>query len=541
MPSFATVRRWAALAVAAGAAQALIADGRGGDTVRRSLAAEAAHRGLPATGHTLTPLLAAALLGWALWLWHTERPIASPAVAALLALPVLGVVFGFAPSQAALEAGLVLLVVIAAGAVMPTGARPRWAVIAAVAAWVAVYAALLLAFAAAAPTAVRDLLTGGALLASVLAARALRRPMPLVRDASEHELHAARAIVDEHGEDSLSPFILRPDKAFKFAAGGVLAYRQVGETAVVSGDPVAPDGSAPRVLDAFLRTAHARGCRVAVYGGSERHLGHYRKLGLRAICVGEEAVVDPACFTLEGRAVRKLRQSVHRIERRGWQITARDGREIDATLETEIDAVETEWRSRRCRLLGFAMGMGEFEGGVRAHDLFLLARSPEGALLAVMRFIAHRGKLSLDTMRRVGDTPNGLNEALVCRALEVARERGIAEVSLNYAGLAHVVRHECASTLGNRIARRLLVGALGRRFQMERLVRFNAKFSPEWRRRYLVYESRFGLPRSVFRVLQAEGYIPHREGLRRPGSGGVPRRPLRAAPRVQSPADEAGR
>ena len=57
-----------------------------------------------------------------------------------------------------------------------------------------------------------------------------------------------------------------------------------------------------------------------------------------------------------------------------------------------------------------------------------------------MHFISHCGKLSLDTMRRVGETPNGLNEALVCRALEVAGARRIPEVSLNYAGLAHLVR-----------------------------------------------------------------------------------------------------
>ena len=72
------------------------------------------------------------------------------------------------------------------------------------------------------------------------------------------------------------------------------------------------------------------------------------------------------------------------------------------------------------------MAMGEFESGVRPRDLYLLARSPEGELRAVMRFIAHRGKLSLDTMRRVGETPNGLNEALVCRALELPGSAGCA-------------------------------------------------------------------------------------------------------------------
>ncbi|HEY2770727.1 MAG TPA: phosphatidylglycerol lysyltransferase domain-containing protein [Solirubrobacteraceae bacterium] len=325
---------------------------------------------------------------------------------------------------------------------------------------------------------------------------------------SAHALQAARAIVDEHGEDSLSPFILRPDKAFEFAAGGVLAYRVIGRTAVVSGDPVAPDGATPDVLAHFLDAAHQRGCRVVLYGSSTRHLERYRTMGLRAVCVGEEAVVDPARFTLEGRAVRKLRQSTHRIERRGWHIVAREGREIDVGLEAEIDTVEDAWRAERHRMIGFAMGMGEFERGVPARDLYLLGRSPEGDLRAVMRFIRHRGKLSLDTMRRVGDTPNGLNEALVCKALEAARDGGVAEVSLNYAGLAHLVRDPAALGPGRRLVLRLL----GRRFQMERLVRFNDKFSPEWRPRHLVYESRISLCGSVLRVLQAEGYIGHRQG-----------------------------
>ncbi len=89
------------------------------------------------------------------------------------------------------------------------------------------------------------------------------------------------------------------------------------------------------------------------------------------------------------------------------------------------------------------MGMGAYESELRPDDVYVLARSPEGELGAVMRFAAHCGNLSLDTMRRVGATPNGLNEAMVCRVLELARERDIPQVSLNYAGLAHLVRDEC--------------------------------------------------------------------------------------------------
>jgi lysylphosphatidylglycerol synthetase-like protein (DUF2156 family) len=71
---------------------------------------------------------------------------------------------------------------------------------------------------------------------------------------------------------------------------------------------------------------------------------------------------------------------------------------------------------------------------------------------------------------------------------------------------------------------------LKRRFQMARLVRFDEKFLPEWRPRYLVCESRAALPIAVLRVLQAEGYLPQRAGPRvrvprRPGQPALPGSP----------------
>ncbi len=340
--------------------------------------------------------------------------------------------------------------------------------------------------------------------------------LPSWRDRHQ-QLVAARHLVDRYGEDSISPFIIRPDKAYAFAAGGVLAYRLFGRTAVVSGDPVGREEAVPAVLAAFMETARSRGWDVVVYGASANRLEDYHRLGLRSICVGEEAVARPAGFSLEGRRVRKLRQSVHRMQRRGWQIAVYDGADVEPETEAEINALDAEWRARQPRLLGFAMSMGPFAPGIEPGDLYVLARSPGGDLAATMRFITHRGKLSLDTMRRVGDTPNGLNEALVCRALEVARERGISEVSLNYAGLAHLIR--CPQTGGwlRRRAIRLALSLLAHQFQMERLVQFNEKFSPEWRPRYLVYPSRRSLPRAVYRVLVAEGYIPPlRRGVQPP-------------------------
>ena len=305
--------------------------------------------------------------------------------------------------------------------------------------------------------AVIDVLIAGAAAISVLALRSLVRPATATNRHLEHEYRAARAVIDAHGTDSLSPFLLRPDKALAFAAGGVLAYRVIGGTAVISADPVAPDGAAGDVLSTFQDQARRRGWQIVLWGAAETHLEAYQALGLHAMRVGEEAFVDPRTFTLEGRAVRKLRQSVHRVERRGWMISAHDGREIDAWMESEIELVAARWRDDHPHVHGFAMGMGDFTSELRADDLYVLARSPAGELGGVMRFVTCGDSLSLDTMHRVGETPNGLNEALVARALAEAGERGIAEVSLNYAGLAHLIRREPSR---NRVARGLTRFAL---------------------------------------------------------------------------------
>lgn len=348
---------------------------------------------------------------------------------------------------------------------------------------------------------------------SLLALRSLVRPAAGRAPHSDREYRNARAVVERYGEDSLAPFILRSDKSFHFHGEGVLAYRVIGETAVISGDPVAPDGEAAAVLRDFREHARKQGWGVALWGASSRNLAAYHALGLHALQAGEEAFVAPAAFTLEGRSVRKLRQSVHRVERRDWEIAALDGRELDESLALEIDALNDAWCKTKRRLLGFAMGTGTCEADVRPDDLYFLGRSPSGELRAAMRFVTHDGRLSLDTMRRLDDTPNGLNEALVCKALEVAREREVPEVSLNYAGLAHLARDRASRGKRPRALNRFVLRLLKRRFQMDRLVRFNEKFSPEWRPRYLIYESRLGLPRTILRVLQIEGYLPQRRPL----------------------------
>jgi lysyl-tRNA synthetase class 2 len=509
------------------------------DPDRRRLIAHIAPPGLPSVAHVLAVAAGLVLVALAPKLWRGTRKAVSLSVVALVVLAVLNVVKGLEYEDAVVALGLAALL-FAGRRAFPLGSRPvphPALVFAVISAWLLAYLATLAGplsstrghlIRRALHHAIGHAHLGGAwigfvegliacaVVISVLTIRSWVRPARASNGHTDDEQLAARSLLERYGDDSLSPYIVRPDKALHFTEDGVLAYRVIGDTAVVSGDPVASPEALPRLLASFRAVAKERGWHIALWGASATNLPMYRSRGLHALCAGEEAVVDPARFTLEGRRVRKLRQSVNRIERRGWEVTVCEERDVDPALGAELAAVEETWRAEQPRLLGFAMGMGRFEPIARPADIYLLARSPEGELRGVMRFICHRGRLSLDTMRRIGDTPNGLNEALVCRALSLARDRGISEVSLNYAGLAHLIRGERHHNPVVRYVSRLLVRALSSRFQLERLVRFNDKFAPEWRPRFLVVESRLGLPRTMLRVLQAEGYLPQRttRGLR---------------------------
>ncbi len=323
---------------------------------------------------------------------------------------------------------------------------------------------------------------------------------------ADHE--RAAEILSRHGRDSLAPFALREDKAFYFAADGLLSYRVLHGTAVVAGDPIAPSGRESEVLASFAEHANRQGWSVVLTGAAERHLRSYRQLGFRALHIGNEAWVDPRGFTLEGRRIRKVRQSLHRAERQGWTFELRRGAELTDAEVAGLDRVEQQWRQIHHRLYGFAMTLGHLWRGPEDDcDLYVLATNESGEVRAFLRFVAFERGLSLDVMRRLDEKPNGLLEAMVALALLEAGEGDVEEVSLNFAGFAHVMAAGAALSRSQRVLRWLL-GRFHGRFQLERLMNFNEKFDPHWRPRFLVYMGRTALPMAGWRVLQAEAYVP---------------------------------
>ena len=367
-------------------------------------------------------------------------------------------------------------------------------------------------------------------LAVVFATAPMLRPPGISRRPSPSAMRSrVRRIVTEHGSDTLSYFTLRSDVRHFFSANAaaVCAYRVQGRVLVVAGDPVGPDDAIAELMKDLALFAEARGLRIAMLGVGERFRATYRDVGLRAIYIGDEAVVETATFSLEGRPIRKVRQSVTRLGAAGYRCDVVTLGAMSAEMVAQMDAISHTWRAGADER-GFSMAMDRICPIDSPESLVAIARDTDGLIRGFLHFVpcGPRAAVSLSAMRRDRSTPNGLTEFLVAESIGQLRARGIAEVSLNFASFARFIRSP-----RNMAERALgwLVCVANRHFQTESLYRFNAKFFPDWRPRYLMFEGVTSLPSAGIAALRVEGQIPQSfVPWRRTALGGTPDTPNEA-------------
>ena len=354
----------------------------------------------------------------------------------------------------------------------------------------------------------------GLLTILVTAYLVLRPEEPVARLSERDETRLRELVAAQGWQDSLAYFALRPDKSAIFSPTGksAVTYRVVSGVMLASGDPLGDPQTWPGAIRAFLDEADRHAWVPAVIGCSEAAGQLWcREGGLGALELGDEAVVDVATFTLEGRAMRNVRQMVARIRRGGYSCQVRRVRDIPQAELALIGAASAAWR-RGATERGFSMALGRL-GDPRDGGCVLVTALEGGRVRAFLHFVPWGDDgLSLDVMRRDRDAAPGLNELLIVSALQAAPMLGVRRVSLNFAAFrAALARGE---RLGAGPVLRLwcrLLGFLSRWYQIESLYRFNAKFGPGWAPRFLVYPSARALPRIVWAALRAEAFVrlPH--------------------------------
>jgi lysylphosphatidylglycerol synthetase-like protein (DUF2156 family) len=315
----------------------------------------------------------------------------------------------------------------------------------------------------------------------------------------------ARDIVRRHGTGSLDYFALRDDKQWFFHRDSMVAYAVFGGVCLVSPDPIGPFTERAHVWDAFRRYVDRNGWGLGVMAAGEAWLPTYQASGMRFLYIGDEAVVDPRHFSLEGGKMKGLRQAVNRVARYGYTVRFLDPAHLSPDDAARL--VELMNKSRRGEHeRGFSMMLGRLFDARDTGLLLTLVEGPDGAPVAMCQFVPSTaiGGYSLDLMRRdPAEHPNGLLDFALCSTIAHMKEMGMKGLSLNFAALRSILDGESGDGVTQRVERwalRRLSGVL----QIETLWRFNAKYEPTWLPRYIVFDSAEQFLPVVVQIMRAE-------------------------------------
>jgi phosphatidylglycerol lysyltransferase len=350
-----------------------------------------------------------------------------------------------------------------------------------------------------------------------------------LRPARHRRRHRAAAeqvdrLLRTHGDSTVSAFALADDVDYFFSRNGraVIAYRFESDTLLAIGDPIGPAEDLEPLLRDFDAYCHERDWQFAFFQARPERLDLYRALGWRWLHVGEDPVLRTERFTLSGGAVGGVRRAVNKADQAG--IIARHfvpdvnpfGKDGGEELLDELRAISQEWlHAHPGGEKSFCMG--RFDPHHLPHAWLSVAWNParkrvEG--FTTWEPIWARHGWALDLMRRRADAAPGTMELLVVKAVEAAKERGDALLSLSLSALARVGPERAPDTQegaperpgGNETdrAREFLSQHLARFYDFKGLFQWKRKFDPEFEDRYLVYPGSLALPQVALALARAQ-------------------------------------
>ncbi|HEV2579558.1 MAG TPA: DUF2156 domain-containing protein, partial [Ktedonobacteraceae bacterium] len=170
-----------------------------------------------------------------------------------------------------------------------------------------------------------------------------------------------------YGDHTLAFFGLAPENEHFLAPGGrgLVNYRLMNNVAVVAGDPLCAPEEVEQVTRSFLRFCASHHWSVAFYQAGPDNLAIYRVLKMRPMKMGEEAILAPQTFTVQGAALANVRTSCRRAEREGIRVEWYEGVPPAAVMQ-QLEGVSSAWleskAGKQTEESGFSTGrLGEVE------------------------------------------------------------------------------------------------------------------------------------------------------------------------------------
>jgi lysyl-tRNA synthetase class 2 len=352
-------------------------------------------------------------------------------------------------------------------------------------------------------------LLGASLIGVAIALALLFRPIVARPQQEDGAWEHASRLVHSYGDNSLAYFALRDDKSFFFSSDGeaMIAYTYIGRYALGSGDPIGRPESIELVVDEFLAMCRQRAWGVAFLAVLESDRDRYLNRGLHTFYLGDEAVVDCRGFSLSGKKWKSIRQSAQRVERT-YRFEFMAETEASPGLIADLNALSAKWRGKAPER-GFTMSLSKDLEGTNPEFRLCVALDEDdkpGGFLRIIPIFGGEPGFTLDLMRRDPDTPNGMTEFLLTRAIMHLDELGYSRLSMNFAVWGRLFYEDIHYTLTQRVMKQLLE-LVNPFYQIKSLKMFNQRFYPEWVPRVIVYDDVRALPRVGLLYGGVEGFL----------------------------------
>jgi lysyl-tRNA synthetase class 2 len=202
-----------------------------------------------------------------------------------------------------------------------------------------------------------------------------------------------------------------------------------------------------------------------------------------------------------------VRQMVNRVRRKGYTTWSARWSELTIDQKNEFKILSKKWRYGVAER-GFSMSMDRFGENIDS-DCLLTVTELEGKIKGFLYFVPWGDdRISLDRMMREKNIDPGITELLIVDTVEYAKEHNITHISLNFAAFRSLFERAEKISAGPIVrGTRNLIRFFSNWFQVESLYRFNAKFQPEWRTRYVLYPKAKDLVAVAWAALRAEKFI----------------------------------
>lgn len=327
---------------------------------------------------------------------------------------------------------------------------------------------------------------------------------PVIRRAAvgRMERDRVRALLERYGRSSIAYFALLPDKAYFFSDDGdaVLAYKVVGSTAVVMGDPIGDEAQFGELIDAFREHCELDGWAIAFHQATPRYLELYAKHGLKALKIGEEAVVGLETFTLSGTAAKHLRATMNRFEREGYRAEVLEPPHHPELLH-QLKEISDAWLAQGKRRER-TFTLGQFDVAALQECPIMVARGPDERIAGFANIIpSYQSPEGTFDLLRYGEEPKAVADFLYISLIGYFRKHGFTGMNLGLSPFSGMDVDRPKSPAERAMSLLYRRGTF--LFRYTGLRGFKEKFQPNWEPRYLIYSSELQLPGIALAVARA--------------------------------------